>query len=637
MPHLRFIDRSAGQQKTLVGNQELWENPHSPGDTGSWEKPHSTGSSESREKPHSSNILNENAPFKGNIISGGLEASKAKLDYIREKVCNMHRAVRQSGVHNFQKCRLPVSTQVNTQFLEHELVNYHDFKVVEFLKFGFPINYEGPELGETRTTNHKGAVDFPDEIGEYIKKEISMGAIIGPFTSNPLISGLKFNPLNSCPKRESPDRRVIVDLSFPRGTSVNSGISKDTYLGQPANLKYPSIDDLVEVIKSKGRGCSLFKRDLKRAYRQFPVDPGDINMLAFRWQGAIFIDVVLPMGLRSAALCCQRVTNAVNFICRKRDIQVVNYLDDFGGAERWDKAQEAYEGLAQVLQQCGLVEAADKACEPQCVMTFLGIQLNTLDLTLTITQDRLDEIAQLLHSWEAKTSTTRQELQELLGKLHFVSCCVRPGRVLVSRLLNYLRELPEQGKRAIPEEALADVKWWLKYMPIYNGVSMMPWDDWSEPDLIFSSDACLTGCGAWVEDQCFSCRFPQHILSHNLHINALELLTIVVAIKIWGDRWKGKRIQVYCDNMVSVAVINSGATKDAFLQKCLREILFFAAKHEFEIRSRHIQGVENRISDLLSRAHLGGMYETGCRKSMQDFGLDQVQVAPETFTFEHDW
>ncbi len=50
---------------------------------------------------------------------------------------------------------------------------------------------------------------------------------------------------------------------------------------------------------------------------------------------------VLPMGLRSAAPICQQLTNAVTYIYNKQGWSVVNYLDDFGGAEVWEKAEEA--------------------------------------------------------------------------------------------------------------------------------------------------------------------------------------------------------------------------------------------------------------------------------------------------------
>jgi hypothetical protein len=39
------------------------------------------------------------------------------------------------------------------------------------------------------------------------------------------------SPLHSVPNKDSSERRVIVDLSFPEGESVNFGILKDEYLG----------------------------------------------------------------------------------------------------------------------------------------------------------------------------------------------------------------------------------------------------------------------------------------------------------------------------------------------------------------------------------------------------------------------
>ena len=64
-----------------------------------------------------------------------------------------------------------------------------------------------------------------------------------------------------------------MDLSWPCGHSVNDGIPKDSYLGVPFNISYPSVDVIVDAIIAQGPGCQLFKRDLRKAYRQFPIDP----------------------------------------------------------------------------------------------------------------------------------------------------------------------------------------------------------------------------------------------------------------------------------------------------------------------------------------------------------------------------
>jgi hypothetical protein len=55
---------------------------------------------------------------------------------------------------------------------------------------------------------------------------ISSPAIIGPFEKNPFNCSLKISPLNTVTKKDSIERRVILDLSFPEGQSVNEFISK---------------------------------------------------------------------------------------------------------------------------------------------------------------------------------------------------------------------------------------------------------------------------------------------------------------------------------------------------------------------------------------------------------------------------
>jgi hypothetical protein len=72
-------------------------------------------------------------------------------------------------------------------------------------------------------------------------------------------------------------------------------------------------------------------------------------------------------------------------------------------------------------------------------MTFLGVTFDTVSMTLEVTPERVVEISLLVQSWLRKKKASLKELQSLLGKLHFISSCVRPGRVFVNRLLSWLR------------------------------------------------------------------------------------------------------------------------------------------------------------------------------------------------------
>ena len=88
--------------------------------------------------------------------------------------------------------------------------------------------------------------------------------------------------------------------------------------------------------------------------------------------------------------------------------------------------------------------------------------------------------------------------------------------------------------------------------------------------------------------------FSLLLLEQNLHINCLELPTIVVSLRTWGKYMTGKRILFFCDNEASVQDLNSGSTRDAFMQNCLREICFYAANLQFEVKAKHISGENNR-------------------------------------------
>ena len=177
---------------------------------------------------------------------------------------------------------------------------------------------------------------------------------MGPFLLSP-INGLCFSPLMSVPKEES-QRRIIVDFSFPPGKSINDGISKSTYLESSVDFSLPSVQSMVSRLNELGRNCLMYKRDLKGAFRQFPIDPRDYRCTGLSWNGQVYVDTRLAMGLRSAAYCCQSVTELIAKIASQR-AHVLVYLDDFGGAELAEKAMESFNHLGWLLGHFGLVEA----------------------------------------------------------------------------------------------------------------------------------------------------------------------------------------------------------------------------------------------------------------------------------------
>ncbi len=84
----------------------------------------------------------------------------------------------------------------------------------------------------------------------------------------------------------------------------------------------------------------------------------------------------------------------------------------------------------------------------------------------------------------------------------------------------------------------------------------------------------------------------------------LEMLNIVIAVKLWASMWAGETVQVYGDNAATIAVLNSGRSRDSFLLQCAREIWFLTANHKITLCVEHTRGADNLVADALSRRNL---------------------------------
>ena len=318
--------------------------------------------------------------------------SNRVVSWSTQDFINAHKAVRVSGKFNFQGCRIPVPTAIRHDRIEAALgpnISPEEQKVVSLLKFGMPINCN-PNFGVKKPqNNHFSAVSYKKQVNDYILKNVNSQAMLGPFQMPP-ISDLCFSPLMTVPKEES-KRRVIVDFSFPPGRAINEGISRSTYLDSEIKFSLPSVHSMVSRINALGPGCLLYKRDLKGAFRQFSTDPGDYCFTGVHWQGNIFLDTRLAMGLRSSAYLCQAVTEIVARIASVK-AHVLVYLDDFGGAELADKANESFSHLGQVLHHFGLEEAPEKAVAPATKMDWLGICFDTVEWSMALKPGKLQEL-----------------------------------------------------------------------------------------------------------------------------------------------------------------------------------------------------------------------------------------------------
>ena len=277
----------------------------------------------------------------------------------------------------------------------------------------------------SHSDNHSSAKAYPNDINAYLQEEIAHKAILGPYTQPPL-AGLHRSPFMSREKPDSPHRRVIIDLSFPHGTSVNAEISKDIYLDTPFIL--PTINNITQQIKTLGRGCQLYKVDISRAFRHVKLDPRDYDLFGLRhvnWYG----DTCLLFEYRYRSTLFQRLSNAVRHIMRQKGYDIMNYIDDILGIDIPSKIDASFDALQSLLHDLGFEVSMRKLVAPTTSMNCLGIMVDTINFTLAIPQAKMQEILQACDQWHHKTQLL---LQLLLGSLFPVTKCVRTSRFFLN-------------------------------------------------------------------------------------------------------------------------------------------------------------------------------------------------------------
>lgn len=108
----------------------------------------------------------------------------------------------------------------------------------------------------------------------------------------------------------------------------------------PFSLSYVTVDDVADLVAQLGQGSLLAKTDIESAYWLVPVHPKDQPLQAVKWRNQIFIDPMLPFGLRSAPKIFTTLADALQWYSHQRGVpHIMHYLDDFilysGGTTRF--------------------------------------------------------------------------------------------------------------------------------------------------------------------------------------------------------------------------------------------------------------------------------------------------------------
>ena len=487
---------------------------------------------------------------------------------------------------------------------DHPDRQYRDYIVIGLAE-GFRVGFDRRQPLRSATRNLPSVSEHDSVVSAYIDAELSANRLLGPLPSH-VARYTHCSRIGVVPKGHNTGKwRLITDLSFPEGFSVNDGIS-------PAlcSLSYISVDAVAAVITGLGQGTLLAKIDIQAAYRLIPVHPDDRPLLGIEWEGSVYCDAMLPFGLRSAAKIFTAVADSIEWILRRRGVvHIAHYLDDFIilGTPHSSQCADSLKIVVDTCAELGVPLALDKCEGPRTRLTFLGIELDTETWSLRLPRDKLTRIQDTLDTWRERKVCRRKELESLVGLLHHACKVIRPGRSFLRRMITLLSSTNDRHVIRLNRAFRADLAWWRMLAANWNGTGLIPQNGTTPSTTLFTDASGSWGCGAFWNQRWLQFHWSESAAP--LPISVKEMLPIIMAAATWGAQWRGQCVACYCDNQVVVATLASRPSKEERLAHLLRCLFYFEALYQFELRGFHIPGTQNRVADALSRNHIDVFFQ----------------------------
>ena len=475
---------------------------------------------------------------------------------------------------------------------------------------GFKLVDPGAVIHPYLCSNYKSAtVSAKSEIDIIIQAEIDEGKL-SIVNSTPHC----VHALGAVPKKGG-TFRPITDASRPEGASINS-FMESTF----QTFKYKTIDT---VSASMQEFCYMSVTDITSAYRSILIRADDRRFQGLQWElegESLFIhDNFLAFGTRMSPSVFTRVTDAVARFMSASGYFCVNYLDDFlCMGKDFQTCREAQLYLHKILRGLGFYLSYKKIKSPSQVQTYLGVELDSIQMKLRLPEDKLCKLYVELAFFDGRLRATKKQLQHLCGVLGHCSTLVRGGRTFSHKVIEMLSHFTARKRYVTLSQAFRqDLKWWNDFAKWFNGEAKIIRQSPSSTAILHTDAASTIGWGAvynhdwtggsWTKswgDERDRHKHCQPVPSMHIptNINVQELYPILESLWRWGEDWRDRRVECVTDNTQVVAAINAGKSDNRRSMDLIRLIFWETVKFNCHLVGIFLPGKDNVLADAISRA-----------------------------------
>jgi len=323
------------------------------------------------------------------------------------------------------------------------------------------------------------------------------------------------------------------------------------------------------------KNCFMASLDLTDAYYSISIHQDYQKYLKFQIRDQLYKYVTLPNGLSSAPRVFTKLLKPVYSTLRSKGYISSGYLDDsFLVGESYEHCLRNVKETYYLFKRLGFQISEEKSITtPTQILEHLGFILNSVTMTISLTEEKIKNIRDLCHTILNKKEITIRQAAQLIGTLVSCSVGVEFGPLYYKQLeIEKIEALKInrgdfQAYMTFSQQAREDIVWWLGSKRQFTKTICQ-----ANPDFTLTTDASLEGWGAHrQENECAGGRWLEH--EQNRHINCLELEAAKLGLQSLCQNESNVHIHLQLDNVTAITYLNNmGGTQSLMCNQIAREI-----------------------------------------------------------------
>ena len=181
-------------------------------------------------------------------------------------------------------------------------------------------------------------------------------------------------------------------------------------------LKFRKKSRRVELLDHFKIGLFLICADstFEFSVRLLILHPDEFELFGFHFKNQFYFDKCLPMGCSASCALFEKCSTflewAIKFKSGKRSVE--HFLDDFllAGKAGTGDCWQLMDHFRIFCEDLGVPLAEDKTIGPSSILTFRGLEIDTLEMVIRIPQCKLSEVKEKLESALGRTKITLRDL-----------------------------------------------------------------------------------------------------------------------------------------------------------------------------------------------------------------------------------